>query len=526
KGESPVAPSAIPSPIYREMPRELTLAEIEEVTEEFARGAALCKEADIDGVEISCSAGYLLSEFFSPLTNKRTDAYGGSFEKRCKFPLEVMEKVRLAVGKNYPVVLRVSAEDMLGGYDVADTIQLVQNGEKWLDAVNVTGGWHESPVPQISMQLAEGGFAYLAKKVKDAVNIPVIGCNRINNGEIAQGLIEGGYCDFVGCARAFVVDPNFANKVREGKSYRRCIACNQGCIERVLKGKPLTCIFNPKVGLEYEAEIKELTKASKPKKVLIIGGGPAGMEAAIHLKNKGHMVRICTKEQELGGALYYAAKAPYKQTINENVRAMAQELTALNVEICLGVEVDAQYISKYHPGKVILAVGSKPVVPTIPGLKTERVIFNKDILDGSPVYLEKIRKSPIIILGGGPVGLEMASFLATETTDITVLELGKQVGKALGGDRKIILKQLAEKQVRILTEAETLKVKKNALLVKTPEGEVELPYSTLVVAMGYMPQGEELFQWLISNSFDVKVIGDSRQVGGIGEAIVSGWEVS
>lgn len=253
KDENPVAPSPIASPIFKEMPRQLEVAEIEALIHEFGQAATICKEAGIDGVEISCSAGYLLSEFFSTLTNKRMDTYGGSFENRCRFPIEVMEEIRHVVGKNYPVILRVSAEDMVGGYGIKETIALVQKGQRWIDGVNVTGGWHESRVPQISMQLEEGGFAYLAKQIKELVDIPVIACNRINNGEVAKKLIEEGYCDFVGCARAFLVEPDFGNKVREGKYYRRCMACNQGCIGKVLKGEQLTCILNPKVGFEREA---------------------------------------------------------------------------------------------------------------------------------------------------------------------------------------------------------------------------------------------------------------------------------
>lgn len=525
KEKSPVAPSEIPSPIYKEMPHALNVEEIAETVLDFGYASALCKEAGVDGVEISCSAGYLLNQFFSPLTNRRTDNYGGCFENFCRFPLEVVEEVRNAVGKDYPVIIRVSAGDMLGGYGIQETIAFLKKAEPFLDGVNVTGGWHESPVPQISMQVEEGGFAYLAKEVKEAISLPVIGCNRINNGEIANKLLEEGYCDFVGCARAFLVDAHFANHIKEGKLYRRCIGCNRGCIEKVLKGQQVTCIFNPYVGHEGETYNTLHENETKKQRILVVGGGPAGMEAAITLGKRGHTIRICNKENHLGGSLYFAAKVPHKQTVNKNIFAMEQELRGLGVEICLGVSVDQSYILKYNPDQVILATGSSALVPSIPGLEREKVIFNKDILDGSQAYLETMRKGKVVIIGGGPVGLEMASFLSTESTDITVLELSKEVGKALGGDRRAVLAELASKNVKIMTETQTVQVKEETMLLRTPKGDMEIPYDTLVVAIGYEPEGRALFELLQSTSIPVSLIGDAKQIGDIGAAILSGFNV-
>ena len=258
-----------PSVIYKETPEELTIDKIAEITEDFGRAARVCAEAGVDAVEISCSAGYLLSEFLSDLTNLRKDIYGGSPENKMRFPLEVIRKVRTSVGADYPVLLRVSGSDMLGGYGIDLTVKLALEAEKYIDAVNVTGGWHESRIPQISMHVPEGCFAFLAREVKRAVKIPVIACNRINNKDTAEEILNKGYADFAGCCRAFLVDSEFGNKIRTGKQYRKCIGCNR-CIERVLKGEQVTCTFNPSVGKEY---LVRKEHPGKGKRVLVIGGG-------------------------------------------------------------------------------------------------------------------------------------------------------------------------------------------------------------------------------------------------------------
>ena len=247
---------------------------------------------------------------------------GGNFENRMKFPVAVIKEVRRSVGSEYPIILRVSASDMLGGYGIKDTITLIKKTEKYLDAINVTGGWHESPVPQISMHLPEGGFAFFAREVKHNVKIPVIACNRINNEKVAKEIIEQGYADFVGCARAFLTDSDFAYKLEQDIPYRRCIGCNKGCIERVLKMQEVSCVFNPEVGKESDQTVRR----APGRRTLVIGGGPAGIEAAIQCAKHGDEVQLCCDEKMIGGLLHVAAKAPFKENIVRNIKTMRAEL--------------------------------------------------------------------------------------------------------------------------------------------------------------------------------------------------------
>jgi 2,4-dienoyl-CoA reductase (NADPH2) len=544
----PVAPSPIPSPIYKETPRELTADEIRETVLDFGQAAALCREAGVDAVEISCSAGYLLTQFFSPLTNKRTDEYGGDAENRMRFPLEVIREVRSAVGTGYPVILRVSAADMLGGYGIKDTVAFVKRAGESIDAVNVTGGWHESEVPQISMQLPEGGFAFLAGEVKRNVSIPVIACNRINSKETAEMIIEQGYADFAGCARAFLTDSDFINKMKQGIPYRRCIACNKECVEKVLKMKEAGCVFNPEAGRETEAAVKR----DKPRKILVAGGGPAGIEAALQFAKRGDKVQLCTNEAMIGGLLHIAAKTPYKETIARNIKAMRGELERYKVKVKCGSYVDQSCIERYDPDLVIVATGSVPMQIPVPGVNQRHVYTAQQVLKIGDSFEALTGKRKILIVGGGSVGMETALYLAKKSklteagrkfvsdfagkqiaedlscgSDITIVEMTGKMGADLGGLRRIMVKELASYGVEMLTNTRVEEIsEKEAVLNK--EGAVFFREADLVIlAAGYCPQGQSLINWLDkSGKYPYQIIGDAAKVGNIAKALKEAYEVA
>lgn len=544
----PVAPSSIPSIIYKDVPKELSVLEIEDVISQFGHSSKICKLSGVDAVEISCSAGYILSEFISPLTNKREDIYGGTLEKRMRFVIEVVQEVRKTVGTNFPVILRVSASDMLGGYGVNETIQLLLKVEKYIDAINVTGGWHESKVPQISMHLPVGGFAFLARMIKQKVKIPVIACNRINNGETANKIIEHGYADFVGCARAFLTDSDFAYKIMSDIPYRRCIGCNKGCIEKVLKYQSATCIFNPGVG--HESKLRQKQATSK-KRILIVGGGPAGMQAAIEYAKMGENVQLCTSDENVGGKMSIAAKIPYKEAIYENIKSMRYDMEQLGVEICYGVLVDSNYIENYKPDMVVIATGSKPIIPPISGVDQNHVYTAQQVLESDDELAITLLKGEIAIIGGGSLGLETAlylikkldlkikghEFLSSNANDnildnlgcqsnITIVGKSERLGKDLGGLRRIILEELRGFGAKLITKSKVDEILENKIVVNNDGTNILLDAEYVILATGYMPQGTELVNWLkINNQYPYYVIGDAKRVGNISKAIMEGYEI-
>ncbi|MBS7528660.1 FAD-dependent oxidoreductase [Fusibacter paucivorans] len=545
-GKRPLAPSVVASPIYRELPDEMTIEDINTTIDDFGMAALRSKNAGADGVEISCSAGYLLTQFLSPLTNLRNDQYGGTKENRMRFPREVIEKVRNYVGKDYPVILRISASDMMpGGYGIDFMQEFCASLEPGLiDAISVTGGWHESPVPQISAHVPEGGYALLAEAIKRVVKVPVISCNRINNGEIAEEILQKGLAEFVGVARGFLTDAAFANNIRDGKNIRQCVACNKGCIERVLRGKAVQCAFNPEVGNESLSIEKSETK----KKVLVIGAGPAGIQAAKTASMRGHETILCTKEDRVGGQLSVASKPPHKSGIDEFIDTTREELKTFNIEIRLNVKVDESVIKAIKPDYVIIATGATPIIPKIEGIEEDYIYTAEDILKGDGNLLQKIRRGKTYIIGGGSVGLETAHYLAENIytnaasiayinkyvpkalksnvyspLDITVVEMQSKVGKDLGGNRWILLNDLKQQGVKIVTEAKVLSVADHEISIMGKEGKVTDTVDNIILAIGYKVNNGELIQYLETNNMAYSVIGDALKPRNIMEALRDGY---
>lgn len=543
----PVAPSAVPSVICQTMPEELTVEGIDKLYEIFAEKAVILKECGVDVIEISASAGYLLSEFFSTKTNLRTDEYGGSLENRCKFPLEVCRRIREAVGNEQAVIIRIAGSDMMGGYSLADMQYFAKQAEKYLDGFNVTGGWHEAPMPQISYQLPEGGFAFLAGAIKNVVKVPVIACNRINSPEVAEEVLEEGMADFCGMAREFLIEPDFIERVKEGRPYKKCIGCNQGCIERILRCTEPTCIFNPAVG--KEGRIDELLSGQSKGKVLIVGAGPAGLTAARYAALAGHDVTVVEKKDYPGGNLVYAEKAPHKETITWNIEAIAMEAQEAGAKLVYGLEADAKYIEEFGADQVLLAAGTTEIIPPIPGIDGPNVYTLKEVYEMGPHKLKAITAGPVLIIGGGASGLELAESLleskellrkSREYIDefnlpglerqfmvqgrITVIDQQPKLGKDMGGKRWILMKELMRYPVNLIPATKALSIEKGYVKVertilpkkgepkKNPE-ELEkvimdIPATNVIIAAGYKPCHQDLMGQLEAKGISFKVIGD------------------
>lgn len=544
----PVAPSPVPSPIYRSVPRQLGKEEIEEVYRQFAQAAAHCRACGVDAVEISCSAGYLLSEFLSSLTNLRTDEFGGALERRAKMPLEVIRSVREAVGADYPVILRISASDMLGGYGIFEMRQFVQWASGLIDAVNVTGGWHESPVPQISMDLPEGGFGHLAKAIRQAAECPVIVCNRINSGEVAQRLLDDGCGDFVGCARAFLADGAFAEKLQNNVPYMKCIGCNKGCIEQVLRHRPATCVFNPLVGREgfgFPVPVHE------KRRILVVGGGPSGLYSARYLAQMGHAVTLCTGEDGWGGLLRLAGMPPHKQTILHNVETMVFNAKQAGVDLRTNTSVDRDYLAKHVFDFCILAEGLQERVPPIQTSGSRRVYLARELFEAQKETLDRLAGKNICIIGGGSIGVELALFLfhrmspSPEVREfqelfvspelrgefntlgrITIVEREEKIARDLGGTRWITLRQLQRFPVELMTKSAVCRITETDVEIRQGDQLVKRPADAVVLAVGYMPREDGLEQVLLEFGIPYAKAGDCMGGGGILNATRSAFHAS
>jgi len=547
-GKKPISASPVRSRLTGETPRALELEEIPAMQMKFAQAAVRARSAGFDAVEILGSAGYLISQFLSPLTNIREDPYGGSLEHRMRFGLEVVEKVREAVGPDYPIIMRLAGNDFMeGGHTNHEARIFASELEKaGVDLFNVTGGWHETRVPQLTMGVPRKAFIYLARGVKSAVSIPVLGSNRINDPALAEGLLRNGEVDMVTMARALLADPEMPKKAKNGLSDRiyHCIACNQGCFDSIFRFQPATCLVNPMAGMEAEVRIRP---ADAKKTVLVIGGGPAGMKAACTAAERGHQVTLVEKQPELGGQLLLNRNIPGRREMVTAAHDLIQNLRGLGVEVVLGREADAGWIRKMAPQAVVVATGASPLLPDISGIRDQKVVMAWDLLSG------KATAGPrVVIIGGNAVGLETALLLANQGTispevlhfllanraesletleelinrgnrEVTVLEMTKKAGQDIGGStRWTIMAELRRLGVTLLTGARATAVTVQGVEVDRAQGREQLPADTVVIAVGAASENR-LTHALDGLEAEVFTIGDAKEPRNALEAIREGF---
>ncbi|MEM2179159.1 MAG: FAD-dependent oxidoreductase, partial [Candidatus Methanomethylicaceae archaeon] len=406
-GKQPVSASdGLSTPIGLKT-RALTLKEIEELIELFAKAAERAKIAGFEAIELHGAHGYLIGQFLSPLTNRRTDKYGGDINGRARFAIEIVRRIKEKLGENFPLIFRISGDEYInGGLDIEETKIISKLLEKeGVNALHISAGAYETRHwTSAPMCIPRGHLVYLAEKIKQIVNIPVITVGRINDLYLAEDIIKNKKADLVSMGRALIADPEIINKTLNGKieNIRRCIACNR-CLSRLDEKLHISCTVNPIAGKEYKIRVK---KASKPKKVLIIGGGPAGMEAARIAAIRGHEVILYEEKDKLGGQLILATIPPHKEEMKSILEYYTQELSKLEIEIKIGRKATLKDIEKISPEIIILATGAKPIIPSIPGIKNKNVITAWDVL----LNTTKVGDN-VVIIGGGMVGCETAEYL-------------------------------------------------------------------------------------------------------------------
>ncbi|MEU2875403.1 NADPH-dependent 2,4-dienoyl-CoA reductase [Streptomyces sp. NPDC007070] len=400
-----VAPSPLQAPISPFVPRELTDADIERTIDDYARTARLARQAGYDGVEIMGSEGYLINEFTAARTNHRTDRWGGSFENRTRFPLEILRRVREAVGEDFIVVYRLSMLDLVpGGSTLEEVVELARAVEAaGATLINTGIGWHEARIPTIATSVPRGAYTWVTKKLMGAVSVPLVTTNRINTPDVAERLLADGCADMVSMARPMLADPDFVGKAAAGRpeAINTCIGCNQACLDHTFSGKITSCLVNPRACHETELV---LSPTRRRKHVAVVGAGPAGLACAVSAAERGHRVTLFDAASEIGGQLNVARKVPGKQEFDETLRYFRHQLDAHGVEVRLNTRVGADGLDGYD--EVVVATGVTPRTPEIPGVDHPSVVGYLDVLrDGAPVG------DRVAILGAGGIGFDVAEYL-------------------------------------------------------------------------------------------------------------------
>lgn len=517
-------PSGITSKFLRQEAREFTHEEIKSLVQDYINSALLAKEAGFDGVEIHMAHHYLLHEFLSAYFNKRTDEYGGSFENRCRLPLEILDAVRNAVGPDYPISARVSVEDYMGDESIHldEMIKFCQMLEEHsIDVISVTVGGTENGRSHSlePVTYRQGWRRHLAKSIRTMVNVPVIATTVIRDPEYAESLLNEGYMDFIGMGRSFLADPEWGKKAAEGRpeDIRRCISCLR-CIDNIKSELPIVCSVNPETG--YETEDRAIKENGDGRLCIVVGGGVAGLEAARILSLRKFRVLLYEKTDHLGGQIWLAGQAPKKEKMFWFINYMETQLKKQDVDIVLNTAITPEEIIKLNPYLVVDATGSSPWKPGfINGCDKDIVTTPVEVLSGKCC----LENQNVIIIGSGLTGLETAEYLTLRGNMVTIIEMADTI--APGGSRVIvgeIMRQLTLDNVVIETSRKLLEIKDDRVVYQNMKTEetFELPCDKIVLSMGVRPNGG--IAKALGDKLNVVSVGDSEKLGRIMENVRAG----
>jgi len=526
-GDKPIAPSALPyfwDPSI--MTRELTTAEIERLVKDFEYASGLVSRAEIDAVELHAHEGYLWDQFQTALWNKRTDKYGGSLENRLRFSVEVIEAIKKGAGADFPIIYRYGLKHYLpGGREMEEGLEIARRIEAaGVDALEIDAGCYETWYwAHPTTYQPSGLMVDMAEATKKVVKIPVIAIGKLGYPDLAEKVLQEGKADFICLGRALFADPEWPSKVKEGRleDIRPCIGDNDGCVGRLFDAKYTSCTVNPTNGMERELALKP---AEKKKSVLVVGGGPGGMEAARVAALRGHKVTLWEKSDTLGGNLIPASVPDFKKDYRDFIKYLITQLRKLGVKVELRKEATAESVEKLKPEVVFVATGATPIIPEIPGVAGEKLVSAADALLG-----KKEVKESVVVMGGGLIGCETALYLAQKGKELTIVEiLGDVARDAFKANREYLLEMLESAGIKILTGTRVVEITNEGVIVAGKDGRrapVKADADTVVYALGLQPC-KGLAEALKDKVPEVYAIGDCVEPRKVLNAVWEGYRVA
>ncbi|MBN1625772.1 MAG: FAD-dependent oxidoreductase [Deltaproteobacteria bacterium] len=531
-GRNPVGPSAISTDIgfrtkglntvrVEEMAEDL----MDEIADAYADGAAVARLAGFDMCMIHAGHGWLLAQFLSPLINKRKDKFGGSVENRARFPLMVIDRVRERVGRDFPIELRISGSELAeAGYNIEDSIRVCEMVQDMVDLLHVSAGAHylinTMTTMHPSMFLPHGCNVYLAEAVKKSVKIPVVTVGGISDPAQMEEIIAGGRSDIIAVARGLLADPDLPRKAREGRDDEivHCLRCFD-CIGGMFITRTMKCAVNPIIGREYEYGFP--AKPTERKKVLIAGGGPAGMQAAITAAERGHNVTLCEKTDALGGVLKFARDVSFKKDLYRFEEYLARKVGSMAIRVLLDTEVTPDLVALEKPDVLIAAMGADPIVPGITGIDKKSVVMAIDAYNDGAEIGQKV-----VVIGGGLVGCETGLYIAQKGKSVTIIEMLDDVAVDANIMHRRALMLELEKTVRIKTKSRCKEITDKGIIAIDRDGrEITIEAETVVVAVGYRSRSVNV-DTLRGSTPEFMEIGDCVKPGRVLHAVRTGYDAA